>query len=183
MIANPATSQIWKKGTWHNYFYYVDFLVCSLHNLSLKQGGLFCFVLFYHVEISKTTTFHAALLVSLESSQWVKVHWLGLQLFVATVWKLLSIESFLNENVINFLVLLESLQGVRFNKFYFTIFRAKVWKILIFEWILLLEIQTNCEKLGFKGKTSWSPQCAHIPEFRNFQFRKLKNVFTLRTTT
>jgi hypothetical protein len=28
---------------------------------------------------------------------------------------------------------------------YFTIFRAKVWKILILEWILLLEIQTNCK--------------------------------------
>jgi hypothetical protein len=66
-------------------------------------------------------------------------------LFVAIVWKLLIIEPFLNENQINCLVLLESLQGVRFNKFYFRIFRAKVWKILIFEWILLLEIQTNCK--------------------------------------
>jgi len=73
------------------------------------------------------------------------VHRLGLQLFVAIVWKLLIIEPFLNENQINCLVLLESLQGVRFNKFYFTIFRAKVWKIMIFEWILLLEIQTNCK--------------------------------------
>ncbi len=145
MIANPTTSQIWKKSTWHNYFYYVDFLICSLRNLSLKQGSLFCFVLFYHVEVSKTTMFHAVLLVALESSQWVKVHRLGLRLFVAIVWKLLIIEPFLNENQINCLVLLESLQGVRFNKFYFRIFRAKVWKILIFEWILLLEIQTNCK--------------------------------------
>jgi hypothetical protein len=161
MIANPTTSQIWKKSTWHNYFYYVDFLICSLRNLSLKQGSLFCFVLFYHVEVSKTTMFHAVLLVALESSQWVKVHRLGLRLFVAIVWKLLIIEPFLNENQINCLVLLESLQGVRFNKFYFRIFRAKVWKILIFEWILLLEIQTNCKNRGFKGKFSWSPQCAH----------------------
>ncbi len=34
-------------------------------------------------------------------------------------------------------------EGVRFIKVYFTISRAKVWKILIFEWILLLKIQTN----------------------------------------
>ncbi len=36
-------------------------------------------------------------------------------------------------------------QQVRFNKVYFIIFRIKVLKILIFEWILLLEIQTNCK--------------------------------------
>ncbi len=32
---------------------------------------------------------------------------------------------------------------VRFNRVYVTIFRAKVWKKLLFEWILLLKIQTN----------------------------------------
>jgi hypothetical protein len=41
------------------------------------------------------------------------------------------------------MILLESPQQVRFNKVHFTIFRTKVWKILIFEWVLLLEIQTN----------------------------------------
>jgi hypothetical protein len=43
-------------------------------------------------------------------------------------------------------MLLESLQPCRFNRVYFTIPRAKVWEILIFDWILLLEIQTNCWK-------------------------------------
>ncbi len=42
-----------------------------------------------------------------------------------------------------FLMLLESPPHLRFNRVYFIIFRAKVWKILIFDWILLLKIQTN----------------------------------------
>ncbi len=42
-------------------------------------------------------------------------------------------------------VLLESPQQSKFNKVYFTIFRVKTWKIWIFEWSLLLEIQTNCK--------------------------------------
>ncbi len=46
---------------------------------------------------------------------------------------------------------LESPWQVRFNRVYFTIFRAKLWKGLIFEWIFLLEIQTNCRKLGLEG--------------------------------
>ncbi len=57
-------------------------------------------------------------------------------------------------------MLLESLQQGRFNRVYFTIPRAKVWEILIFEWILLLEIQTNCKKLRLEGKIL-SPQCVH----------------------
>jgi hypothetical protein len=44
-------------------------------------------------------------------------------------------------------VLLESPQQVRFNRVYFIIFRAKMWKIFICEWILLLEIQKEKEKL------------------------------------
>ncbi len=39
----------------------------------------------------------------------------------------------------------KALKESDFNGVFFTIFRAKVWKILIFEWILLLEIQTNCK--------------------------------------
>jgi hypothetical protein len=31
---------------------------------------------------------------------------------------------------------------------------AKVWKKLIFEWILLLKIQTNWQKSGLQGKIS-----------------------------
>ncbi len=55
-----------------------------------------------------------------------------------------------------FLVLLESLWRVRFNRVYFTIFRAKVWKISIFEWILLLKIQTNCKNWVWKENFSWA---------------------------
>jgi hypothetical protein len=114
---------------------------------------LFCFVFFGHAEISRTMMLHVALLVCSESSRRVGVHWLGLRLFGATLWKLLIIEPFsqwqLNKiktgNYIGILGVLESPWWVRFNRVYFTIFRAKVWKILILKWILLLEIQTNCK--------------------------------------
>jgi len=95
------------------------------------------------------------------------VHWLGLRPFGATLCKLLIIEPFSQWKLNNietancmefgaFLVDLESRQQVRFNRVYFTIFRTKVWKILLFEWILLLRIQTNCKKLGLEGKISWA---------------------------
>jgi len=58
-------------------------------------------------------------------------------------------------------VLLESALEVRFNRVYFTIFRAGLWKILNFEWILLLEIQTNCKNLGLGGKINRAPKCVH----------------------
>jgi hypothetical protein len=51
------------------------------------------------------------------------------------------------------MVLLETAWEVRFNRVYFTIFRAGLWKILIFEWILLLEIQTNCKNWVWKEKS------------------------------
>jgi hypothetical protein len=37
---------------------------------------------------------HVALLISLESSWWVEVHWFGLRQFGATMWKSLIIELF-----------------------------------------------------------------------------------------
>ncbi len=64
-------------------------------------------------------------------------------------------------------MLLESLRQVRFNRVYFTIFRAKVWKIMIFEWFLLLGIQTIA-KIGFGRKIQLSPECVHIAIF-NFE--------------
>jgi hypothetical protein len=57
-----------------------------------NKCSLFCFV--SHAEISQTTTFHGALLVSLESSRWIGVHYLGLRLFGAIMWKPLIIEPF-----------------------------------------------------------------------------------------
>jgi hypothetical protein len=64
-------------------------------NLSMKHGSLFCFVLFYflcHAKISHTIVLHVTLLVSLQNSQWIEVHWVGLRLFGTMMWKLLIIE-------------------------------------------------------------------------------------------
>ncbi len=61
-------------------------------NLSMNPGSLFCFVC--PSDISQTMALHATLLVSSESSEWIGVHWLGLRLFGAMVWKVLIIESF-----------------------------------------------------------------------------------------
>ncbi len=55
-------------------------------------SNVICFVC--HAEISRTTMLHVVLLVSSKSSQWAGVHWLGLRLFGATMWKLLVIEPF-----------------------------------------------------------------------------------------
>jgi hypothetical protein len=49
----------------------------------MKQGSLFCFVC--HTDSSQTTVLQVALLVSIESSWWVRVHQLGLRLFEAMV--------------------------------------------------------------------------------------------------
>jgi hypothetical protein len=54
------------------------------------------------------------------------------------------------------------------NKIYLTILKAKEWKILIFEWILLLEIQTICKTWVWKEKLVEPSKCLHITEFRNF---------------
>jgi hypothetical protein len=67
-----------------------------------------------------------------------------------------------------FLVLLESPWRVRFNRVYFTIFRAKLWKDIIFEWILLLDIQKNCENWV------WNENLVHIVKFRNLEILKIK---------
>jgi hypothetical protein len=108
---------------------------------------------------------HGTLLVSLKRAWWVEAHRLGMRLFGATMWKLLIIElssqwklnKIKTENCIGtwgaFVVLVESPRWARFNRVYFTIFLAKVWKILIFEWILLLKIQTNCKNWVWKEKS------------------------------
>jgi hypothetical protein len=53
------------------------------------------------------------------------------------------------------------------NKVYVTIFKVKEWKILIFEWILLLEIQTICKTWVWKEKLVEPSKCLHIAEFIN----------------
>jgi hypothetical protein len=72
------------------------------------------------------------------------------------------------------LVLLESPQQVRFYEVYFTIFKAKVWKILIFEWILLLKIQTNC-KLSLEGKFNRAFNVFTLPNLETFNSKNMKN--------
>jgi hypothetical protein len=94
--------------SWRLYFHTVKYL--NFHNSSFALRDLFnvngkdtvwhitCFVLFCFccLEISQTCmVLHVALLVlSLESSQKVRVHWLSLRVFGATVWKLLIIAPF-----------------------------------------------------------------------------------------
>jgi hypothetical protein len=90
--------------------------MCKWRHLSMKQGSLFCFVLFlswdlpshgascnthyifetlFDVEISQATMLHVVLIVSSKHFWWrLKVHQLGLRLFGIRVWKLLIIEPF-----------------------------------------------------------------------------------------
>jgi len=57
-----------------------------------------CFV-FSHWDLPNHAL-DVVLLISLESSWWVRLHWLGLRLFGTTVWELLIIESFSQWNKI-----------------------------------------------------------------------------------
>jgi hypothetical protein len=68
--------------------------ICLLVEIYLRRKVV-CFVLFClsHWDLP-TRVFHVALLVPSGSSRWVGMHWLGLRLFGATVWKLLIIEPF-----------------------------------------------------------------------------------------
>jgi hypothetical protein len=70
---------------------------CIMLYLSMKQGSMVC-CFFGHTKISETMVFHASFLVSSEIFQWIGVHRLGLSLFGATVWNLLIIEPFFEEN-------------------------------------------------------------------------------------
>ncbi len=135
----------------------------------MKQGSLFCFVMLRSLK-SWCFMLHSwylwkaldKLLMGTGASTWFET-------LLAMVWKLLIIELFsqwqlnknqnwkLHWNLGVFLMLLESFRRVRFNRVYFTTIRAKMWKIFIFGWILLMEIQTNLQKLGWKGKKiSWA---------------------------
>jgi len=61
---------------------------------------------------------------------------------------------FKNLNPKVYLVFLKNSCKVKFNEVYFIIFILKVWKILKFEWVLLLKIQNNYNKLGLEGYMS-----------------------------
>ncbi len=74
---------IYKRGCFGNKVPFV----------SIDESSLFiCFVC--HVEISQTTMPLAMLLVPLESTQRVGVHWVGFVMFQPTLEKLLNIEPF-----------------------------------------------------------------------------------------
>jgi hypothetical protein len=153
-----------KENCWYDT--YKELIVYKLDiNLWSK---VVCFVMFRSPKPK-----HAMLLVSLESSRWIWVHWLRLRLFGAMLWKLLIIEPFSpwkinkieTENYIGIWghswCYWKALGQVRFNRVYYTIFRAKVWKMLIFEWILLQEIPTNCKKWIWKEKSVELSTCLH----------------------
>jgi hypothetical protein len=144
-------------------------------HLSRKHGSLFC-----HREISQTTVLHVKLLVSLESSWWVRVHQnLVLRLFGATVWKLLIIEHFFQwklnkieiENCIEIWGCSSSCvvgepQRVRFNRVFISQFSElrceRYWFLSEFCcWKL-----KGIAKIGLGRKTQLSAQCVHIPKFR-----------------
>jgi hypothetical protein len=129
--------------------------------------------LFCHAEISQTTALHGTLLVLLESSPWVGVHWLGLRLFGDMVWKLLIIEPFSQwkwnkiktENCLGIWgcswCCWKALGDSDLIKFISQFSELKCGRYLFFEWILLLKIQTNCKKIGFGRKNLLSPPCVH----------------------
>jgi hypothetical protein len=114
----------------------------------------FCMVkyLSFHNSSFALRSWYAALLVPSESS-WrgcTNLVWDCLELHCGSYrllnhffqWQLNQIKTGKCNGILG---VLESPWWVRINGVFFTIFRAKVWKILIFEWILLLEIQTNCK--------------------------------------
>jgi len=106
-----------------------------------------CFVLSCHAEISQTRMLHAHILVSLESSHWVQVHWLE------TVW------SYCVEEAIDYWTIFST--KTKKNSTLKTILEYGVKDFLFFifyflEWILLLEIQTNCKNWVWKEKSVWA---------------------------
>ncbi len=86
MTKKKKTSLIFMTNFFH--------INASLHIYLQKK--VVCFVLYCDTKISQTMLIrvHTMLLVSLESSRWVGVHWLGLKFLGATMWKLLIIEPF-----------------------------------------------------------------------------------------
>jgi hypothetical protein len=58
----------------------------------MKEGSLFCFVLYYSYEIHRTRMLQIMFLVSFESSHQGRVHGLGSMTFGLAVQKFLNIE-------------------------------------------------------------------------------------------
>jgi hypothetical protein len=152
-------------------WYHIGFLNrkkrCPLKaNLFMKQGKLFCLVFFCHGEIYQTTMFHPHPFVIFGKLLTRR------GLFGPIVWKLLIIEPYSQwkPNKIetkkcigiwqHSLCHWKALSWIKFNRVYFTIFTTE--KILIFEWILLLEIQTNYKYWVWKEKSIEHSMCSHL---------------------
>jgi hypothetical protein len=158
----------------------------------MKQGSLFCFVLFCFALVvrlicSKSRCFmpHSWYLQkALCEYGCTDLVWDCLELHM---WKLLIIESFvlsmktnynrnwnLHCNLRVFLWLLESPRWVRFSRVYFTVFRAKVWKIFEF-WVNF--VAGNSKQLLKIGcgtkKNQLSSQCVHIVKYKSFPILKI----------
>jgi len=84
-------------------------------------------------------------------------------------------------------MLLENPRRVKFNRINFTIFRPKVLFRVIFSVFLLLEIQTNYEKLGLEGKSiervhTWANNTSYT-KYMNIPPSKRGEIFSYLTTT
>jgi hypothetical protein len=141
----------------------------------MKQGSLF---LFCHVKISQTMALHAKkLLVSLESSQWVRVHWLGLQsvssydVEAIDYWIIFSMKTKLNWNwnlYWSWGVL--CVVGKPSGKSNLIKFISQFSELRHERYGFLSEI--CCWKFKPIPKIQLCRQCVHIVEFRNFEFSK-----------
>jgi hypothetical protein len=113
----------------------------------------------------------------LESSWWViRVHWLGLRLFGAMVWKLSMIIEPFSQWKLN-KIKREDCIGIwehswcywkAFGKSDLIKFVSQLSELLrcaryrIFEWILLLEIQKNYKNWVWKEKSVKPSMCSHL---------------------
>jgi hypothetical protein len=123
--------------------------------ISIYESSLFiCFVC--HVEISQTIVPLAMLLVPLESTQWMGVHWVGfcnvstyigevIEYWTIFFWKIHINQNWtLHGNLGMVFVFPESPQWVGFNEADLEIFRPKVWEIMKFLWMLNIVESQYC---------------------------------------
>ncbi len=158
------------KKIWiiHNHSFYTK-IIYTWFNVLMKVNS-FVFIQLCWNFPNQTTSYNAIdifenLTMNRGALTWVESFW-NYNAKVIDYWTIFKIKfnKIINRNFYSnpkvYLALLESNRWVKFNEIYFTIFILKVWKILNFEWILLLKIQTNCNKLGLERKMTWA--CSHL---------------------
>jgi hypothetical protein len=152
----------------------------------MKEGSLFCFVLFWFVcyaEMFQTTVLHVAFLTSLESSQWLGVHWLDFRVFGATVWKPLIIELFFQwklNKIENWKIALQfggcswcywkALGKSDLIEFISQFSELRWGRYCFLNGFCCWKFKQSA-KIGFRRKNQLSRQCVHIAKFRK-QFLK-----------